>query len=138
MSDTCYLQISFPRKDLPKFNEVLKDELYDGVFWDDDVGNEYQVDAIIYEANYGWYKEIEALAKAGLTFSVSHGAGAEYGPCVYACYKGEMVVCSADWNGHPVVSIPPSGEIPENQYQDCKRYWELISKIEAETKRKAA
>jgi len=64
MSDTCYLQISFPRKDLPKFNEVLKDELYDGVFWDDDVGNEYQVDAIIYEANYGWYKEIEALAKA--------------------------------------------------------------------------
>ena len=138
MSDTCYLHITFPRKDLPKFNEVLKDELYDGVFWDEDIGDEYQVDAIIYEANYGWYDQIQALARAGLTFSAYHAAGSEYGPCVYACYKGELVMCSADWDGNPVVPIPPSGGVPIDDYLHCRRYWELVSKIEAETKRKAA
>ncbi|MBW1930271.1 MAG: hypothetical protein JRJ13_14105 [Deltaproteobacteria bacterium] len=138
MSDTCYLHITFPRKDLPKFNEVLKDELYDGVFWDEEMGDEHQVDAIIYEANYGWYDQVQALARAGLTFSVSHGAGAEYGPCVYACYKGELVMCSADWDGNPVIAIPRSGGVPIDDYLHCKRYWELVSRIEAETKRKAA
>ena len=139
MSDTCYLQISFPRKDLPKFNEVLKDELYDGVFWDEDIGDDYQVEAIIYEANYGWYDQIRALASAGLTFSVFHGAGAEYGPCVYACYKGELVGCSADWDGNPVVPVT-KGVLHKVAYQDCLKYWELMDKIEAEAsaQRKAA
>jgi len=133
MGDRCYLEIEFSRNDLPRFNEILKDKLWDGVFWDEENGDELKVVAVVYEANYGWYDEIRALARAGLTFTVYHGAGGAYGPCVYACYKGDLVGCSADCDGNPVVPVT-RGSLHKVAYQDCLKYWKLVEKIEIETK----
>jgi len=36
MEDTCCLSLIFARKDLDRFNHVLRDELWDGRFWDED------------------------------------------------------------------------------------------------------
>ncbi len=129
MGDRCWLQMSFPRKDLPRFNEILENHVWEGCFWDEDSGDDEEVNAIIYEANYGWYDEIQALAKAGLSFTVSHGAGGEYGPCVYACYEGELVGCSADWEGNPVAPIHKDG-VDENALKACMKYHHLVEKIE--------
>ena len=128
MSDTCWLRLTFPRKDLPKFNEVLKDELWDGVFWDEDNGDEGIIEAIVYEAHNGWYYQIHALAKAGLSFEVFHLAGASYGPCVYACYKGELVMCSSDWHGNPVAIVNKDG-VSEAELQNCLKYHQLLDKV---------
>jgi len=124
--------MGFPRTDLPKFNKVLKDELWDGVFWDEENGDDGQVNAIIYEANYGWYVEIQALAKAGLTFTVSHGAGGTYGPCVYACYKGDLVSCSADWDGNPVAPVGKDG-VDEKALEACMKYQRLVEMMEGDS-----
>lgn len=131
MRDRCWLEMRFPRKDLPRFNEILKDKLWEGVFWDEENGDEREVFAVVHEANYGWYDEIRALARAGLTFAASHGAGGEYGPCVYACYKGKLVGCSADWDGNPVVPVT-RGCLHKVAYENCLKYWKLMEKIETE------
>jgi len=128
MSDTCWFNISFPRADLPKFNKVLEDQMWRGQFRDEDNGDDGEVNAIIYEANYGWYEEIQRLAKAGLTFTVSHGAGGEYGPCVYACYQGDLVACSADWVGNPIVPVGKDG-VDEKALEACMKFHQIVLNI---------
>ena len=128
MSDTCWLNIEFRKEDLPKFNEVLE---YENEFWDEAQLDEEEIRATVYEANYGWYNEIQDLAKAGLTFTVSHGAGGEYGPCVYACYKGDLAGCSADWGGTPVVPVAKEG-VDEGYLEECMRYYRILKRVEAD------
>ena len=132
MSDTCWLRINFARKDLDKFNEVLKDEIYNGEFWDEEDGDDEEIMATIYEANHGWCREIESLAKAGLTFTVEHSAGAEYGPCAYACYHGECIDVSTDNDGTPTV-IAPKGCVDEKGLSQVKKYYEILDKIGGDT-----
>ena len=125
MSDTCWLMTEFREEDLPKFNEVLE---YEHEFWDEADLDEEKIQATIYEANYGCYDEIKKLAEAGLTFTVSHRAGGEYGPCVYACYKGDLVECSADWDGTPVVTVTEGG-VNKRGLEECMRYHQILRKI---------
>lgn len=132
MGDRCWLNITFPRVDLPKFNEVLADRMWKGQFWDEEDGDDSKVNAIIYEANYGWYDEVQALAEAGLTFTVSHGAGGEYGPCVYACYEGDLVGCSADWEGNPVAPVYKDG-VDRKALEACMKYHQLVEMIQEES-----
>ena len=128
MSDRCWLSIEFRKEALPKFNEILE---YENEFWDEAEMDEETIQATIYEANYGWYNEIQALAKAGLTFTVSHGAGGEYGPCVYACHKGDLVECSADWDENPVVAVTEGG-VNERHLEECMKYHRILKKIIAD------
>jgi len=76
MGDTTSLHMNFTKRDLDKFNEVLKSELHNGVFWDDVYIEDKIINATIYEANYAWNTQLSDLAEAGLTFEGSHGAGA--------------------------------------------------------------
>jgi len=144
MGDRCWLQISFPKKELPRITEALNKNWadrfkssttlniapddYEDEWWDEKSEDGDWVEAHVYEANYGWYGELHVLAEAGLTFTVSHGSGGEYGPCVYACYKGDLVECSADWNGCPVAAVGPDG-VDEKELADCLRYHRLMSKM---------
>jgi len=122
MSDTCYLQIECRRSDIPKFAEVLKNHMYEGKFWDEDAGNKV-ASLIIYEANYGWSTEVDALADAGLSFLVEHGAGSDYGPCVIACWKADQVECSADIEGNPVVIVlDESGAVEPGEIENARKY----------------
>ena len=128
MSDACYLRMIFPKKDLPKFNEILEKHIYKGTFWDEEDGDVGIVDAVIEEANYGWHDEIQQLAKAGLTFNAITGAGSNYGPAVRMCYKGEMVECDANWEHSPVVTVSRLG-CNEDALKKCKHYWELYDRM---------
>ena len=127
MGDRCWLNISFARKDLEKFTEVLKNEVYDGAFWDEENGTEEEVFAIIYEANYGWYDQLQSLAKERLTFAAEHGAGSDYGPCAYACYLGEMIDVSTDMDSTPTVSVSKNG-INGAELSNVKKYYEILDK----------
>jgi len=110
--------------------------MWKGQFWDEEEGDDGEVNATIYEANYGWYEEIHALAEAGLTFTVSHGAGGEYGPCVYACYQGDLVECSADWDGNPVAPVGKDG-VDKKALEACMKYHRLVEKMEAEIQKES-
>jgi len=105
--------------------------MWKGQFWDEEEGDDGEINATIYEANYGWYEEIHALAEAGLTFTVSHGAGGEYGPCVYACYEGDLVGCSADWEGTPVVPVGKNG-MNQRHLKNAGKYYRIVEEIEQE------
>lgn len=130
MSDTCCLNVKFLRKDLPAFNKVLKDRIWDNahVFWSEDNGDDVLVDATILEANYGWYSEIRNLAAAGLTFLSNHGEGSYYGRYAYACYKGDLVGCKIDFNDNPVCIVNETGKLDGDEYNKCISYYDIKEK----------
>lgn len=128
MSDSCGLTIIFRRDELKEFNEVLKDEIWNKVFWNEDHGDDTEVIAVIYEAGYGWNKELEELTKAGLTFYGDHSDGGDYSACTFAGHKGKSQTITSDRDGCPVVTVPESLQIPEDELNDVKEYWELYGK----------
>ena len=133
MSDTCGFEIEFRREDLPKFTKVLDKHVYEGQWWDEDRSepDDKMIVAVVYEANYGWYDELQSLAAENLSFTARHGDGGEYGPCVYACYEGDMVECNSDQEGNPNVPVYKEG-VDEKALEYCMGYWELVQKIEEE------
>ena len=130
MSDTCQFYICFARKDLDKFNEVLEDEMWRGVWWNDNLNDDDddEIDAVVYEAEKGWNNQIRELAKAKLTFYGSHSAGGDYGPMVFVCIKGDFVECSSDIDGFPVVSVGYDGFV-EHQMEQAMKYWLFMNKL---------
>jgi len=133
MSDTCWFEIEFRREDLPKFTKVLEKYVWDGCWWDEDQSEpeDKTIVAVVYDANYGWYDELQSLAAEDLSFTVRHDSGGAYGPCVYACYKGDMVECNSDQEGNPCVPVYRDG-IDEVALEQCRKYWELGKKIKEE------
>lgn len=133
MGDTCSLNLRFARKDLEKFNEVLKDEIWNGTFWDEDQGDDEEVMAIIYEANYGWNNQLEKLVIASLTFIAEHSAGSEYGPMAFACYQGDYTEISIDVGSTPMVAAP-NGCVDEVGLDIIRKYYKILDKIGGDTK----
>ena len=134
MSDRCWFDIEFRRKDLPKFTEVLRRHVYGDVWWDEDRSDpdDEMMYVLLYEVNYGWTDEILSLAEEGLSFIACHGNGAEYGSCTYACYRGDLVECTSDCVGNPCVPVHSDG-IDEAALEQCRKYWELVKKIKEES-----
>ena len=129
MSDTCWLELIFARKDLDKFNELLKDEIWEGTFWDEDIGDESIVHAIIHEANRGWSIYIPPKFNSGLTFHGSHSAGGNYGPMAFACYKGDYADVGSDVEGTPMIRVHKGG-IDVQEYKWALKYYAILERIE--------
>ncbi len=132
MGDSCSLNINCARVDLPQFDEALKDEAVwygpdEGMWWDEEDGSNTEVNARICEANYGWYGQLEKLAKAGLTFYGMHGAGGTYGPMAFACYKGEYVEVNTDVDGTPNVAVARDG-VDQKEINKVKRFYKIEDK----------
>jgi len=137
MSDTCWLEMTFRRRDLPKLNATLEHRMCDGTFWNEEDSDEKEIIASIYEADYGWYDEIHALAKAGVTFTASSGPGSNYGPSIYACYKGKLIECNTDINETPVAQVTEKG-LNEDALNNCMEYFKVLRKILTDSKGKEA
>ncbi len=131
MSDSCGLTITFRRDELKEFNEVLKDEILNEVFWNEDHGDDTEVIAVIYEAGYGWYDELKELTKAGLTFYGDHSEGGDYGACTFAGHKGKSQTVLSNRDGCPVVTVPENLQLHEDELNDVKEYWEIYRKAVA-------
>jgi len=123
--------MTFRKEDLPKFKAVLQRKMYDGKFWDEEDSDEKEMTVTIYEANYGWYTEMNDMADEGLTFTASHESGGAYGPCNYACYKGDLEDCSADFDGNPVINVTKEGADPVSLAQS-RKYFAILEKSEAD------
>ena len=127
MSDTCWLQIRFRRKDLEKFNKILEEKI-GKEWWDqEDSADPEQIHATVYKANWGWTNLIEELVQEKLTFQGEHAAGGSYGPMVFACFEGDFEELNSDWDGDPTISVPEDGRI-EKQMEKVNHYYDLMRK----------
>lgn len=116
MGDWCYLEITMRKADLPKFALHLH-EPPDKPWWDDEKKDNPPGLATVrvFEANYAWYDEREAAAKAGLPFYGKHGEGGEYGPYAFASSDGGMLETPLDRDGELTMAVDedlqPLGDI---------------------------
>ena len=128
MGDTSSLTITFAKRDLPQFNEVLKDKMWNGKWWDEVWEEEgRQISCYVSEANYGWVNEIEQLAEKGLTFEAYQGSGDSYGPCVCACFQGDLLVCDSNQDGTPVVAYRKDDNVVG--IENARKYWSLYEQV---------
>jgi len=132
MGDRCWLRIEFSPHDLDKFNEVLKNQIWHGAWWDeidDEGGDDRPMCVQVHEANYGWWSEMEMFKNAKLTFRMFHGSGGGYGSGTAACYMGKMIEMDTNHEDQPVVIVDKRG--PDVvQVQLAREYFELSEKID--------
>ena len=138
MSDTAWFGITFKTSDLEKINEVLKDEMWNGKWWDEAWENSVDcssgskcptMTANIYEANYGGVRITDALIKANIPFGAAYGSGGSYGPGAIVFYEGEQEEMSTDIEGSPVVVVDKDG-VSENELQQAKRFYKILDQVQ--------
>lgn len=93
MSDRCWFEIKFLRKDIHGFRDFIVNE-FDEKYYQKfllDYTNDYdEISIDIDEMNYGGDFEINDLANKKLTFLVNTGKGDEYDEAEKCCFFGEM------------------------------------------------
>ncbi len=107
MGDRCYLELTQRKADLPRFAPFV-DAKPEEEWWDyqDDIdGHPDLVTCCVYEANYAWYDERQAAAKAGIPFYGTHGDGGEYGPYAFAALDGEMLEAPLSHDGYLILAL---------------------------------
>jgi len=106
MRDTCDLNLTMRKADLPRFAPFV-DAQPDEKWWDDDdqMANPDLTTVCVYEANYGWLKQREAAAQAGIPFYGTHGEGGEYGAGGFASLDGEMFDAPLNNEGYMFIAI---------------------------------
>ena len=130
MGDRTWFNITFAKRDLEKFNEVLKSKMWDGTWWDDLDEDGNRLSAQVDEANYGWYSEVEQLVDAGLNFTAEHGDGGDYGPACYVSYEDKYEDVQVGHNLGFVVSVNSDGTVDQKALDAVKRYRELCEKVD--------
>jgi len=132
MGDSTWLNISLAEKDLEKFDKVLINEMWEGTWWDEAEIDDGVIFAQIYEANYGWFTQLENLAEANLTFHGSSGSGGSYGAGIFACHEGNLMEVLADHDSQPVVIVEADGNVSKSQLENVRDYLDISKKAEAE------
>jgi len=146
MGDRCYVELIFKKGDLLRATEAVNEfwrKKYSSYSnesgwaitingkWYDEIEDHEDgtVKLIICEANYGMSDELQALAEAKIDFVYFHGAGGTYGPCVGVCIDGELLECSADVDGNPVVAITGDCGVPWEEVEKCWKYHSMVKKL---------
>ena len=129
MSDTCRLRLVFPRRDLPQFNEILKEHIkVNGIFWDMDEGDDVLARVLIEHAKDGWYYELLDLADAKLTFLANAGSCDAVDPTIYACFEGSLEYCRVENVLHPVIEVFFNG-YDQSFYDECCKYGQILEMV---------
>ena len=92
MGDSCFLEITMRRSDLPRFASHI-DAAPEEKWWDrldEDENRPEIVTVSVYEANYSWYDERMNTAKAEIPFYGYHAEGGEYGSYAFASLAGKL------------------------------------------------
>ena len=117
MGDRCSFEITFLASDLEKVTKEIGSPNYEetvrtGVLrWEQD------------EVNYANYEEMQALARQGVVFIGSHGAGHEYPEGVFVGLEGQYLELLAVM-GRPVLfldeatlTVKPASLVEVNEYR---------------------
>ena len=128
-SDTAWFNITFAEKDLKKFNEVLKHQMWGGAWWDEMEVNDGIVFAEVSEANYAWEHELDLLENAKLTFYGNYGAGSGFGAGTFASYKGDLLDVQTDHEHTPIINVKADLIIDQEQFDTIKEYYTIMKKV---------
>ncbi len=97
MGDRCRIEITMLERDREKFtSEMCKaagshwepDDLFDEIDTVDGVTS-----CICYEANYGWYDQLQKVAASGCVFEGQHFEGGDYGAYCFNSFDGAISYC---------------------------------------------
>ena len=131
MGDRCYLEITLRRADLDRFGQHLNaapdDEWWDHL--DEEEGRPGIVTASVYEANYAWFDERAAAAKAGIPFHGRHDSGGEYGPYCFASWRGKLREAPVDHDGNLCVAVDEDLKPIGNDLAFLRRYVRTLKKV---------
>jgi hypothetical protein len=122
MGDRCYMTIYVHRDDLPKFCEIIGEDVShhparEGMTW---------AEVTIEEANYALYEELTEAAKAKLRFSAQNSAGDCYGHGAMVCNGEECIEVDTDHEGNPTVTVP----LYQPSVDTALRYLEIVQAME--------
>lgn len=126
MSDNCYLEITFRKKDQDALGRHLLGE--SGEFWDDvhDEDDSW-IKVGIWEANYSLFDQRMKAAKAGIPFYGYHAEGGNYGSMLFAAVDGEMFEIF-EANRFPCVRMGPRGKPMRGDVDQAVQYMEAERK----------
>jgi len=140
MGDRCYLSMWWKKSDTEKllaasrgvFGACSKPE---DIFSDVEEDGE-EIHGSRDEANYGWFEQLTAMAKAGLVFHGWHGPGGEYGEKVFLGFNGEYIEVDSV-RQEPVVPVDDDGNPEVNPLAQVRHYVETMKKAQAYMKEEA-
>jgi hypothetical protein len=78
------------------------------------------------EANYGYIDVRDSVARAGIIFEVSHGAGDDYGEALFCSFDGVSYDAETTFqSGDPAVNVDrDTGQINEAQLERVREFVE--------------
>jgi hypothetical protein len=81
-----------------------------------------------FEAKYGWYEQLQNIAKTGIVFAGWNAEGGEYRPSEWCSWKGKYyeVMCATDTG--PVVRVNENGNVDRRQLASVRRYQKAVKK----------
>lgn len=135
MGDRCYLSITLRRCDVDAFNKATEEDLLEcgaveGAETTDDSGT---VTVEMDEANYGWYNQREAAAKAGIKFFGHQGEGGDYGACDFVSDgSGEELAVAVNREGNVVVSVNDKGRASDFELANVRKFNKVLAAAKKE------
>ena len=125
ISDSCHLEITLRKVDLPRFAPFIIAE--PGEKWISDTGTPRLVTISTQDADFAWHKQREAAARAGIPFYGHHGAG-QYDACAFASLDGEMIDVSSSDGGTPSVGVDENLQ-PVGDMKDLRAYFAKLKAV---------
>lgn len=122
MSDICYLEITFRKKDREKFLSFMG---YRGNFPEETEEGTGQIMVTDNEASYAHQPELKTLALEGVPFYGQHGEGGSYTSGVFASAEGAFANCDA-LGSDPAVPIGEDGIPNPELIAGIQKYWQVL------------
>jgi len=128
MSDSCWFSIAVKNEDIEEFKKIfipLKNYPADEEYED-----EHYTEFIFYEANYGFYTEIEDLQTKDINFRGRHGNGGDFGSMRFAQYNNMFDEINTDYDGNISISANnATGKITVDKLIAAEEFAKLDQKV---------
>lgn len=119
MGDRCTVQLTVRPSDLQRIRNFPN--LGDVDYEMENLGPS----AMLEEANYGHWEELQELAETGVVFFGSHSAGGDYDGCLFVGIGGDFAWLGCNLYGDPYVPILPNGSVEPAALQKARRYFAM-------------
>ena len=130
MGDRCFFSMTVLKEDRDRVTNIMFGEGWAKYPWPEEEDNgDGTITLIEHEANYGYWDQRQELAKAGMVFEGYHGAGGEYGECVFACINGEHVDAAAI-EATPVALVNREGQVEGGSLKAARDYYQVLEQVE--------